>query len=399
MKKILDLLRGHKPEPPSGLIRGNFPRGYLLALFIAGAVLALMTAVSHYSEPDRNDSDFFSVDDLIPRAADGEVGGFGTPEYNRLIEEQNESEAAAAEKDGESYVPTPVGGHRNHPKSPDPKPDSKSELSAKPLTAAAQNQKPAETPVAPQPQQRHEAVQHLPEPVPVQSPKTEPDPGRRKAVLDELKSLISRKDNPLSAPVVVLAESKPPVLSQPVIPGVPLIKTGDLLSAAMVLAVNSDIPAPVLAQVSNGPLKGAKLLGQFERRESGAMLTFNRIIPVGAAPLLIDAVAVDPLTSTASVASHVDGHFFRRWGGLLASGFLEGFGTALGSRGSRVYTNGEILIEEQPGKTLADASLEALGQVGRTAGEQFKKGFDRPPTVHIRAGQTLGVLVLSLQKP
>jgi type IV secretory pathway VirB10-like protein len=233
---------------------------------------------------------------------------------------------------------------------------------------------------------------------------SEPGFDLKKALQNDLKSLLASSGPPLTAPVVEIPETRAQTLLAASAPPQAAaknlsLKPGDLLSAVATLAVDSDVPAPVLATVTLGPFKGAKLLGEFARGETGAILSFKKLIPQGQSPLAIEAVAIDPRTSKAAIASRVDTHFFERWGGLLASGFLEGLGTALRDRGGRVYANGEILIEEKPEKTLAEASLEALGQVGREAGTQFRKNFDRPPTIHVNAGQSLGVLILSLENP
>ncbi|MDR2142733.1 MAG: hypothetical protein LBR11_13305 [Deltaproteobacteria bacterium] len=380
----------------SGLSRlaeiiGQVHRG---ALLLIGAGVMVVGAVLGYallSVPASSSTDPLSEISLTPKSLSAEVGGIGAPDYNRLIEEQNQAQASQAEAEGLSFVPTPVGlltektelsSPAGKPQEPDvsPNPPKPSSLQLKMLPA------PHAPPVKPPP---------LPP-----SPPEKPDPDLEKAILDDLKSILARSDGQLTGPVVSFPEAKEKFVSQ----NQPrpdhletTLKPGDLLSATTTLAIDSDINAPALATVTFGPFKGAKLLGKFERGETGAIVTFNRLIPLRGSPLSIEAVAVDPHTSKAAIASKVDDHFFQRWGGLLASGFLEGFGTALGNRGGRIYANGDILIQEQPEKTVRDASLEALGQVGRQAGEQFKKNFERPATIHVNAGQSLGVLILSAQ--
>ncbi|MDR1395297.1 MAG: hypothetical protein LBK52_03880 [Deltaproteobacteria bacterium] len=334
--------------------------------------------------------DFFQAVDLTPREVDGEVGGLGTPEYNRLVEERNVTEAREAEENGISFVPTPVGKDRL----------------TESLPAGPEIPAPEPRPLAPDkpPPSSQPLAQPLPpaSPSPIEaSSEKKPDLVRltlEKAVLGELKAILARKEDPLTGPAVVRAEvpAARPEDASASVRSPAGVRSGDIVPASLLTAVNSDYPVPVIAAVTSGPLREARLVGRFEARAEGAVLTFTRLERPGEPPAALEALAVDPRTRSPAMASKVDTHFWSRWGGLTASAFLEGFGTALGSRGSRIYSNGDILIAQEPEKTVRDASLEALGQVGREAASQFRKGFDRPPTVHIQAGQPLGILILSL---
>ena len=47
--------------------------------------------------------------------------------------------------------------------------------------------------------------------------------------------------------------------------------------------------------------------------------------------------------------------------------------------------------------SVADQAWIAAGKVGEKAGKIFEKGFDRPPTVRLESGTSLGVLVLNVK--
>lgn len=113
-------------------------------------------------------------------------------------------------------------------------------------------------------------------------------------------------------------------------------ETGDLLYAIIDVGVNSDVPSAVLATVTSGTYRNARLTGSFQRHDERLVLAFNRIILPSGETIQVESYAVDPTTSEASVASSVDTHFFSRWGGLVASAFLEGLGTAKRYSGARV---------------------------------------------------------------
>ena len=180
------------------------------------------------------------------------------------------------------------------------------------------------------------------------------------------------------------------------------MKPGDLLYAIIDTGVNSDVPSAVLATIASGKYKNARLLGAFQRHDERLVLAFNRAVLQSGETVQLEAYAVDPGTSEASVASSVDTHFFSRWGGLVASAFLEGLGSAKRYSGaqSTIYgnSNGES-TDQMVWNTYspADQAWIAAGKVGEKAGKIFEQGFDRPPTVHLESGTPVGVLVLNVK--
>jgi type IV secretory pathway VirB10-like protein len=115
----------------------------------------------------------------------------------------------------------------------------------------------------------------------------------------------------------------------------------------------------------------------------------------------VEAYAVDPSTSEASVASSVDTHFFSRWGGLIAASFLEGLATAKRFSGaqSTVYGNASETTDQMVWNTYspADQAWIAAGKVGERSAKIFERNFDRPPTVYLESGTAVGILVLSVK--
>jgi type IV secretory pathway VirB10-like protein len=171
---------------------------------------------------------------------------------------------------------------------------------------------------------------------------------------------------------------------------------GEILYAVIELALNSDIPSPVLATVAEGPLKGAKAIGTFRQAGEGLTIAFTRIVPKGGPEIRVEAVGIDPDASLPSVRADVDTHFWERWGSLAAASFIEGLGHAASGRRTRVYVSGDTVVEEGIGKTMGDITLEAVGKVGERAAVQVERGFDRPPTVTVRAGEHVGILLISV---
>lgn len=178
------------------------------------------------------------------------------------------------------------------------------------------------------------------------------------------------------------------------------VTPGDILYAVMEIGANSDQPGtPVVARVASGKWTGAKFIGGFRRMDERMVLIFNRAVVKDAKgrPTIysVTGYAVDPDTFYPGVASKVDTHFLERWGGLIASSFLEGFGEAKSRSGSRYYYGND----NNPGQFINDYDLStelwiAGGKVGEKASEKFAANFNREPTVTLEPGLAIGILLM-----
>ena len=314
-------------------------------------------------------------------AVKGQAGGEGSEEYNKKLETHDQQKASAALTSGESFIPTPVG--------------NKSSVGRKPDTPP-----PPPPPVAPV---------HI---APVQTQRAD-NSNALKRMMEDLAALDTRLSavsvgegrvvylHDFSADKVTPVEKT--IGTVPAVMTTLALKPGDLLYAVIETGVNSDVPSAVMATVASGKYKNARLLGKFQRFEERLVLAFSRIILPSGEDLQIEGYAVDPSTSEASVASSVDTHFFSRWGGLVASAFLEGLGSAKRYSGSQstIYggVNGDT-TDQMVWNTysLADQAWIAAGKVGEKAGKIFERNFERPPTVYLESGTPVGVLVLNVKE-
>lgn len=320
-----------------------------------------------------------SMADARSDAIRAEAGGEGSEEYNRKLHSHDAQQADAALKAGESFVPTPVGKKT-------------------PLVGKKEEPAPVPPPVAPV------------RTVPVQAPRINDDMLKR--MMEELAALDTRLSavSAGTGQIVWLRdveEKTPPVTGEKEAPPAPAaspvaaLGPGDLLYAVIDTGVNSDVPSTVMATVASGKYKNARLLGGFQRHDKRLVLAFNRLVLPSGQTARLEACAVDPATSEVSVASRVDTHFFSRWGGLIASAFLEGFGTARRYSGaqSTIYgSNGEN-TDQMVWNTYSfeDQAWIAAGKVGEKAGKVFERNFERPPTVYLASGTEVGVLVLNVE--
>lgn len=316
-------------------------------------------------------------------AISGKAGGEGSEEYNQKLKEHDARQANEALKTGESFIPTPVGQR-------------------KPVVMKKEDTPPPVPPVAPV------------RTAPVQTPRT--DNTMLKRMMDDLAALdtklsavavgegriiylrdFSEETAPVATPVAATSETTQSGNTPPAV----TLKPGDLVYAIVDVGVNSDVPSAVLATVTSGEYKNARLMGSFQRHDERLVLAFNRAVLPSGETVQLEAYAVDPSTSEASVASSVDTHFFSRWGGLVASAFLEGLGSAKRYSGaqSTIYGYGNDTTDQMVWNeySVEDQAWIAAGKVGEKAGKIFEKGFDRPPTVRLESGTPVGVLVLNVK--
>ncbi len=315
-------------------------------------------------------------------AIQGGVGGSGSAEYNKKLEEHDTQQADIALQAGESFVPTPVGQRQSVVQRKDDTP-------------------PPPPPVA---QVRTAPVQ--------QAPRN--NSAMLKTMMEDLATLDSRLasysvSTGQIAYIYNFDDIPPPtenaisILQTPIEGTAKLdIQTGDILYAIVDTGVNSDVPSAVMATVVSGKYKNTRLLGSFQRFEQRLVLTFSRAMLPDGKSIQLEAYAIDPKTTEASVASSVDTHFFSRWGGLVAASFLEGLSTAKRYSGaeSTVYSNALQASDQMLWNTYstADQLWIAAGKVGERAGEILEKNFDRPPTVYLESGEAIGVLVLNVSE-
>ena len=333
-----------------------------------------------------------------PQSIGGTQGG-ATAQYNREVARQNALKAKVAIKSGGSFLPTP-----SHGSTPISLPNFDNLGVVKKTT--------------PQP-----VVSNTKGGQPVPTNMKSPPPSSSVAVLTNRRSPTGKfMDTVMSqwmraqAPQVhVWGASAAPggrggstgtivagTAAVAAVPAKPIVasplRVGHIYYAVNLLAANSDQPGtPVLAEVVSGPMTGARFIGGFKIEDNRLLLEFSEVV-FHKKVWKTTSFGVDPSTAQPSLASRVNYHYFSRWGGLVAASFLEGFGRAVQQRGSTMTQfaggNGISTVYSTPKLNTKAESEIALGKVGQKVGEQLDKGFNRPPTVYLRKGVALGLLVL-----
>ena len=176
----------------------------------------------------------------------------------------------------------------------------------------------------------------------------------------------------------------------------PLIKAGTISFAIINTAINSDEPGPILATITEGKLKGGKMIGTLQLQKSKVMLTFNSInIPGVEDTAKLNVVAVDPNTARTAIASDVDNHYLMKYGALFASSFLQSYSQAVTQSGSETTYTEDGVVHTYPALDTQQKMIVALGGVGSAYSSVIAAAVNAPPTVTVDAGTSIGVLFLS----
>ena len=359
-------------------------RRFLLFVSIAAIAVLLIVLLSFMLfSPEKKETPS-SLKTVRTDNVQGGAGGAGTAEYNKKVVEQDQRDAEAALKAGESHIAMPIGNGNQR------------------LLTKKEDTPPAPKPVQP-------AVRTA------QTPQRRTDNAMLKRMMDDLAQLDTRLGAVSSGQGSIVwlqdfskektAQTTPVAATETDGENPLRLSVGDMLYAVVDTGVNSDVPSPVMATVTSGKYRKTRLIGQFKRFDERLVLTFNRALPPGGEAVQINAYAVDPNTTHASVASSSDTHFFERWGGLVASAFLEGLGDAKRFSGaqSTVYGYGNGVNGTTDQMVWNDYSIQdqmwiAAGKVGEKASRIFERGFDRPPTVYLDAGAPIGVLIMDVKQ-
>jgi hypothetical protein len=179
------------------------------------------------------------------------------------------------------------------------------------------------------------------------------------------------------------------------------VKAGTIMFAVLDTAVNSDEPGPVMATITEGKLKGGKLLGSMLLQGQNAMLTFNVLnLPGASSSLPVNVVAIDPGTARTALSSDTDNHYMLRYGTMFASSFLSGYAQALAQSGSTTTMTINGIQHQIPPFNAEQKIMMALGNVGQQYSSVLGSVINTPPTVKVYAGTGVGILFLSdMQTP
>ena len=170
-----------------------------------------------------------------------------------------------------------------------------------------------------------------------------------------------------------------------------MINRGDVFYGVTLNKGNTDVPGPILIQMTNGPLAGARLMGTLKRVHSFMVINPDTAT-IHKHSIPIDALVIDSKTGLDGVRTSVNHHYFERYGLVAAAGFLQGMGEAFMMNGTTTVTGlGNMSVNQQ---TANSAGMMGLGQMGQTIGNDFQGLTNTPTTVKVKDGTPVGVLFM-----
>ncbi|MBU6234881.1 MAG: DotG/IcmE/VirB10 family protein [Alphaproteobacteria bacterium] len=173
-----------------------------------------------------------------------------------------------------------------------------------------------------------------------------------------------------------------------------LIPAGTIVYAQTLTEANSDSPGPVLARITNGPLKGSKVLGTFEATEELLTLNFNTVVVKGISQS-VNAVALDPKTTLPAVATEVDHRYLRRFILPAAARFIEGMGNAIAQKEQTVTVNNGTTVSSQSDLNTKEELAAGLAEGTSEMAQQLDDmASDTKVLVRVHAGTPIGLLFL-----
>jgi type IV secretion system protein VirB10 len=176
------------------------------------------------------------------------------------------------------------------------------------------------------------------------------------------------------------------------------VKAGTVIPAALLTAINSDLPGEIIAQVTEpvydhvtGRMvlipQGARLIGQYDSQiaygQERALIAWNRIVMPNGRSINLGSMEGADLNGASGLKDRVGGHF-----GQLARGILL----------STVFSVGAASAQDASARSSGGLVLNSAGTGVANAAEQVgsqitSRDLNRQPTIRVRAGWPLRVLV------
>ena len=176
------------------------------------------------------------------------------------------------------------------------------------------------------------------------------------------------------------------------------VKAGTVIPAALLTAINSDLPGEIIAQVTEPVYdhvsgrtvlipQGSRLIGQYDSQiaygQERVLIAWNRIVMPNGRSINIGAMEGADLSGASGLHDQVDGHFWQLARGILLSTVFSVGAASAQDASSR--SSGSFVLNSAG----AGVSNEAT-QVGQ---EITTRDLNRQPTIKVRAGWPLRVLV------
>ena len=174
----------------------------------------------------------------------------------------------------------------------------------------------------------------------------------------------------------------------------PIIPAGTILYGETLTSSSSDLPGPVLVQVTTGPFKGGRLVGQFSTSDTvdRMVVEFSTMTLPDGTSVAVSAFAVDGVSAETAVASDVNRRYVQRYAPILAAAFITGYAGAAAQPDQQLVELGEgnSVIS---GTTTEEQNLYAgLAAASEAIGADLVQNAPKGPEVILRSGWPVGIM-------
>jgi len=176
------------------------------------------------------------------------------------------------------------------------------------------------------------------------------------------------------------------------------VKAGTVIPAALITAINSDLPGEVIAQVTRPVYdhatgrtvlipQGSRLIGVYDSQiaygQNRALIAWTRLIMPDGRSINIGSMGSTDLSGAAGLADQVNGHL-----GQLARGILLSSVFSIGAASAQDASS------RSSGQFVVNSAASGAATASQQVGQQItQRDLGRQPTLQIRAGFPLTVLV------
>jgi type IV secretory pathway VirB10-like protein len=189
------------------------------------------------------------------------------------------------------------------------------------------------------------------------------------------------------------------------------VMAGSVIPAVLISGVNSDLPGPILAQVSQNvfdsatgkyvlvPL-GSRLIGAYQNAsaygQQRVQIAWHRLIFPNTSSIDLPQMPGTDQSGYAGFSDQVDNHYLATFGNaalmsLISAGQMVGQTSAFGGGGT--YGPYGYYQPNQWAMAGEMAGSAASGQFGGLGQQMIGNGLNRPPTIQIRPGYEFNVMV------
>ena len=189
------------------------------------------------------------------------------------------------------------------------------------------------------------------------------------------------------------------------------VMAGSIVPAVLISGINSDLPGPILAQVSQNVLdsatgravlipQGSRLIGAYQNASSygqqRVQIAWQRLIFPNTASMDLPLMPGADQAGYAGLSDQVDHHYLATFGtaavmSLISAGQTVGQMATLGGGGS--YGPYGYYQPNQWAMASQSAGSAASGQFGSLGQQMMGQGLNRPATLEIRPGFQFEVMV------